>query len=89
MLEVANIVGIVGVILVLLTYFLLQVDRIKSESLSYSLMNMISSMLILYSFYYEWNLPAALVEISWLAISIFGVLKWVVQNKKTNLKMRR
>ncbi len=58
-----------------LAYFLLQIDKIKQDSLIYSAMNMFGSMLILVSLYFTWNLASGVIEIAWFMISIFGVAK--------------
>lgn len=73
--NIANPVGIVGVILVLVAYFLLQIDKMSQDSVLYSLLNVVGSLLILYSLYYYWNLASGVIEFAWLAISIFGLIK--------------
>lgn len=70
-----NTIGIIGVILVLLAYFLLQIDKLPQDSIIYSLLNLIGSIFILISLFYTWNLASFIIEISWLAISIFGLSK--------------
>lgn len=82
--KIAEIIGIIGVIMVLWAYFLLHLNKWKSSDLSYAVVNFISSCFILYSLYHAWNLPAALVEIAWGLISLYGIYKWLVskRNKK-------
>jgi len=75
LLEIANPIGIIGVILVLIAYMLLQVDKMSQDSVSYSVLNIIGSILILYSLFYYWNLSSFVVEISWLIISFYGLFK--------------
>lgn len=77
MLEVHDIIGLTGVGLILLAYFLLQIEKLKSESLVYSLLNLAGAGFILISLVSEWNLPSFVVEIFWLIISIYGVIKFV------------
>jgi hypothetical protein len=74
--EVANILGILGVILLLIAFFLLQYDKLTPHSILYILANLIGSLLILYSLFYNWNLPAVVIEIAWAAISIYGIYRW-------------
>lgn len=73
--EIANPIGIVGVVLVLIAYTLLQIDRMSQDSIAYSLLNVIGSVLILYSLCYYWNLASGIIEIAWLIISIYGLCK--------------
>jgi membrane-bound ClpP family serine protease len=70
-----NAIGIIGVILVLLAYFLLQIDRLKQDSVIYSLLNLVGSFLILVSLYFTWNLASGIIEIAWFLISVFGLVK--------------
>lgn len=73
--KIANPVGIVGVILILIAYLLLQLDRMSQDSVAYSMLNVVGSVLILYSLYFYWNLASGIIEIVWLIISIFGLFK--------------
>lgn len=75
-------VGLIGVSIILVTYYLLQSGRLKSISFSYSILNLIGSGLILYSLFFAWNLPAAVVEIAWIAISIYGIFKAFHSHRK-------
>lgn len=71
-----DVVGIVGVVMVLVTYIGVQTDRLKTEELRYSVSNLIGSLLILSSLVFaDWNLSSALIEISWAVISLYGIYK--------------
>lgn len=78
-----NVIGIIGVILVLLAYLLLQIDRLQQDSITYSAMNLVGSFLILISLFYTWNLASGIIEIAWLLISLFGVSKAIYLRFKT------
>lgn len=69
-------IGILGASAILLAYFLLQVNKMSSEGLLYSLVNCVGALFILYSLFYAWNLTAVFIEIIWLGISIYGLVKW-------------
>jgi hypothetical protein len=73
-----DIIGTIGVGVIVVTYLLLQLGRIKSEQFVYSLLNGMGAALILISLYYDFNLPSVIVEAFWLVISIFGILKYLV-----------
>ena len=73
--------GNVGVLLILLSYLLLQMKKIKSQSMYYSLMNAAGAILILVSLYYNFNLSAFVMEIFWLLISLYGL--WQSRSVKT------
>lgn len=68
-----DVIGTVGVAVIILTYVLLQTGKIRSESLSYSLLNAAGAALILVSLYFAFNLPSFVVEFFWLLISLYGI----------------
>lgn len=70
-----DIIGIIGVCLILLAYSLLQLERIDPKSLRYSMLNGIGAVLILISLIYDFNLASFIIECAWLIISVFGIVK--------------
>ena len=74
--EFHDFVGFSGAIAILIAYFLLQAKKMSPDSLIYSLLNLVGAILILFSLANAWNLTAVFIEIIWLGISLFGVLKW-------------
>jgi len=76
-----NIIGTSGVGFILLAYFLMQLGKITSKELKYSLLNLIGACLIMISLLHRWNLPSAVIEICWISISAFGVYK-ALKNKR-------
>ncbi len=72
-----DILGTVGVGIIIITYVLLQIERVRSDQLVYSLLNAIGASLILISLYFNFNLPAFFVEFFWLLISLFGIGKYL------------
>jgi hypothetical protein len=69
--------GIVGVVLVMVPYFLLEADYMKPHDLAYPLLNLVGALFILFSLFFAWNLPSFLMEFTWALISIFGLYKAV------------
>ncbi len=70
-----DILGTIGVATIILAYVLLQTERLRSEQLSYSVMNAIGALLILVSLWYSPNVPSVVVESFWLVISVYGIAK--------------
>lgn len=68
-------VGNVGVALIVGTYFLLQVRRMESRSIAYSLLNALGAVLIIVSLVFDFNLSSMVIEIFWLGISAFGIVR--------------
>ena len=74
-----DIVGTLGVAIIILTYVLLQIERVRSDQLIYSLLNAAGAALILVSLYFDFNFPSFVVEFFWLLISLFGIGKWILR----------
>ncbi len=72
-----DILGTAGVGIIIVTYVLLQSERLRSDSLYYSLLNAVGASLIIVSLYFNFNFPAFIVEFFWLLISLFGIGKYL------------
>jgi hypothetical protein len=77
-----DVVGSIGVGLIILTYVALQIEKIRSEMLLYSLLNAVGATLILISLHYSFNFAAFVVEFFWALISIYGVVKYFLKREK-------
>lgn len=77
-----DIIGSIGVGIIILTYIFLQLERIKSESLIYSVLNGLGAALIVYSLLYSFNFSAFIVESLWVLISIYGIVKYFLKGEK-------
>ncbi|MBP7284177.1 MAG: hypothetical protein KBA66_21510 [Leptospiraceae bacterium] len=82
MMQISDEVGIIGVIFILISYILLQLEKIDSKSITYSIINLIGAVLILFSLFYSWNLASVIIEIFWILISIFGIVKHFFVKRK-------
>lgn len=76
-----DLVGSVGVATIILTYILLQTERIKSENLAYSLLNAIGAGMIVFSLIYSFNFAAFVVESLWVLISLYGIGKYLFNRR--------
>jgi hypothetical protein len=70
-----DLLGNMGVIVILATYLLLQLERVAVTNPSYSIVNGIGAAFILISLVSEFNLSAFIIEAAWLLISLFGLLR--------------
>lgn len=70
-----DLVGNVGVLMVLVLYFLLQSERIQGTSLLFSAANGLGALLIIVSLTQQFNLSAFVVEFAWLLISLYGLAR--------------
>lgn len=72
---IVNIVGNFGVVLILTAYVALQLEKVDPNGLSYLLPNLCGSLFICASLAFDFNLPAAVIEVCWASISLFGLAK--------------
>lgn len=70
---VMDLVGNIGVLMLMVTYLMLQLDKIKSADLSYSVLNAVGASLIVASLVVNFNLSAMLMEVFWVLISFIGI----------------
>jgi hypothetical protein len=75
--------GNVGVALMVIGYLLLQAEKLRSTDLSYSLMNGAGALLVVISLFYRFNLSAFLVEVFWLLISVYGLIRYLSRPRAT------
>jgi len=81
-LSLTDLIGIFGVTIIVITYILLQVEKMDAQDLSFSLLNAVGAFLIIVSLLFEWNLASFLMEFIWMMISLYGVLKYYRIKKK-------
>ncbi len=74
-------IGSIGVATIILTYILLQIERLKSESLAYSVLNALGAGMIVFSLIYSFNFAAFVVESLWVLISLYGIGKYFLKSK--------
>lgn len=70
-----DLAGFVGVVLIVIAYLLLQLNRLSSSAPSYSLLNALGACLVMVSLLFSFNLSAFLMEAFWFLISLFGFLR--------------
>jgi hypothetical protein len=70
-----NILGMFGSAIVIVAYFAVARGSIAANSKPYYLTNLIGAALIFTSLWWAWNLPAAIVEVFWAAISLYGLAR--------------
>lgn len=78
-------VGTAGVIIILVAYFLLQVERIDIHGLFYSLTNLLGAIFITISLIYKFNFASFLIEVCWIAISLVGIARYYRQRRRVSV----
>ena len=71
-----DLLGLIGVVIIVVTYLFLQLGKLSSNALAYSLMNAIGASLIVLSLLVNFNLSALLMEVFWVLISFIGIYRY-------------
>jgi hypothetical protein len=79
--EVSDIVGLVGVALLIVTYALLQLDKIDPKGFWYSFNNLLVAILVTVSLIYTPNIASIVIEVFWFLISLYGVIMYYKRKK--------
>ena len=74
-------VGIAGTLMILGAFFLLQAGRVSGTGLVYQLLNLFGAGGVLVSLLGQFNISVFVLEIAWMAISIFGIARTLRGNR--------
>lgn len=76
-------IGVLGFILYMLSYFLLQIGKISGTGNCYILLNLGAASFVLISLLHQFNLASALIQVSWILISLLGLARTTIQKQAT------
>ena len=76
-----DVAGFTGVLLIIVAYLLLQLEKLPSSSPRYSLLNAVGALLIIVSLIFKFNLSAFVVEAFWFLISLLGLWRSLAATK--------
>lgn len=86
MITIPDLIGFSGVALLIVTYALLQLDRIDPKGFWYSFNNLIVAILVTVSLIYTMNIASMVIEVFWFIISAYGIYAYFKRNKKMTVK---
>ena len=72
-----DVLGNVGVAIILGTYLALQMERLDARAPLYSVLNGVGAGLITLSLCFDFNLSAFVVEAVWVLVSVYGYVRAV------------
>lgn len=77
--QIFNAAGLAGLVVYLGSYSLLQMGVLCGNGYAYATLNLCAASLVLLSLTVAFNLSSAIIQISWILISIFGIarLGWI------------
>jgi hypothetical protein len=71
-----DLIGNIGVVVLIIAYLMLQLDKLSSNGLAYSLLNAIGAACIVISLLGNFNLSAFIIEVFWVLISFVGIYRY-------------
>lgn len=81
--DIQDIAGLVGAGVYLSSYALISLRILDSRSYTYLVMNAIAPSLVLVSLMKDWNLAAAIIQVTWLLLSFVGLIKTYLLRKES------
>ena len=79
-----DIIGFFGIALIVGSYLCLQMGRIASRDLSYSVANALGAFCVLFSLVFAFSLSAFLVEMFWAVISVIGIIRCFARDRDSS-----
>lgn len=70
-----DLLGLIGSLIIIGAYFATQRGLVEASDWRFPLANLIGAALILASLMFAWNLAAFVIEVFWIAISIYGLAR--------------
>lgn len=86
MITIPDLIGFSGVALLIVTYAMLQLDKIDPKGFWYSFNNLIVAILVTVSLLYTMNIASMVIEVFWFIISAYGIYAYFKRNKKVTVK---
>jgi len=78
--DLYNIIGFLGTGLYIFSYFFLQTNKIYNKKV-YTLLNLTAAIFVSISLLKYWNAPSFLIQITWIIISLYGLLSKDIDKK--------
>lgn len=78
-------IGLVGVVMYIAAYGALQLGLVQGSGYTYTLMNLAAALFVLISLMESFNLSSAIIQITWIVISIFGLARMFFLHYSTRL----
>ena len=86
MITIPDLIGFSGVALLIVTYAMLQLDKIDPKGFWYSFNNLIVAILVTVSLIYTMNIASMVIEVFWFIISLYGLYAYRTRTKKVTVK---
>jgi len=78
----SHFLGLAGVVVYIAAYFALQAGLIKGQGYSYAGLNTVAAVLVLISLAESFNLPSAIIQVTYIAISVLGMIRFYLLTRQ-------
>ena len=84
MATIPDLIGYTGVALLIITYAMLQLDKIDPKGFWYSFNNLLVAILVTVSLIETPNKPSMVIEFFWFMISAYGITMFYKRKNESN-----
>src|SRR5690242_8561201 len=84
-LSVYDLAGFLGAAIIGVAYFAMQQRWLNALDWRFPAANLLGSLLILVSLWFEWNFPSVVIEIFWALISLVGLVRSLAERRRRDL----
>jgi hypothetical protein len=77
--------GFAGAAAIVVAYFAVQQRWLNALDWRFPAANVVGSLLILVSLWFEWNFPSVVIEIFWALISLVGLVRSLAERRRQRL----
>ena len=81
---IIDVIGMIGTIMVVLAYYLLQLERTDPKGLTYNVINLVGAGFLLFSLCFNFNLASFVIEIFWIGASLIGLWNYWRRRQATH-----
>lgn len=81
---VSDVIGLIGVALLIVTYGLLQLDKIDPKGFWYSFNNLLVAIIVTISLIVKMNPASMVIEVFWFLISAYGIYMYFKRKQIEN-----
>ena len=82
--NIFEVAGIIGFFAYMGSYSLLQFGIIRGDSITYAAMNLVAALLIMISLSHSFNLGSALIQTTWITLSVIGICRTLHNQSLSN-----
>jgi hypothetical protein len=77
--------GFIGAAIIVVAYLAVQQRWVNALAWPFPAANILGSLLILVSLWFEWNFPSVVIEIFWALISLLGLTRSLAERRRRRL----